>query len=42
MFQLDTVLEMYKLQQRQSAEAEKKKSWHDDELTKIVTVEILK
>jgi cyclophilin family peptidyl-prolyl cis-trans isomerase len=39
---MDTVLDMYKLQQRQSSEAEKKKSWHDDELTKIVTVEILK
>jgi cyclophilin family peptidyl-prolyl cis-trans isomerase len=39
---LDTIRSMYKLQLRQSAEAEKKHDWHEDELTKIVKAEILK
>jgi cyclophilin family peptidyl-prolyl cis-trans isomerase len=38
----DTILEMYKLQLRQSSEAAKRHDWHDDELTQIVKVEILR
>jgi cyclophilin family peptidyl-prolyl cis-trans isomerase len=39
---LDTVREMYKLQLRQSSKAAKRHEWHDDEVTKIVSVTILK